>query len=487
MMENSNSRIAIFGFIWLFLEKSGNQIVSFFISIILARLLMPSVYGTIAIINVFIKLLNTFIDSGMATALIQKKDADELDFSTLFCFNLLFSIILYIIMFVFAPFIASFYNDILLEKYIRVLSISLILAGFGNILNSYIYRNFLFKKIFFIHMITNIISGSFCIFLAYNDWGIWALIVHILSDRALSIIATFIFLKWFPKIQFSYERLKSLFDFGSKILISKLLEKGYSQLGTLIIGKYYTKEDLAFYGKGHLFPGLIIDNATTSIDGVLFPIMSKEQNSIENIKDITRRSIMTSTYIIMPIMVGLAVIAEPLVKILLTEKWISCVFYLRIACFSYMFYPLHTANLNAIKAIGKSDVFMYLEFIKKIVGLIVMMSTIWISIKVFALSSIITGIISQIINTWPNKKLLNYSYISQIKDIGPQIFISFLMGLIIYPLSLLKINNFYIIVIMIASGCLFYITISFIFQLESFKYIWKKVQTIFDDYKIIKQ
>ena len=478
MTKDSNSKIAIFGFIWIFLEKSGNQIATFIITIILARLLEPSIYGTIALINVFINFLNTFIDSGMATALVQKKDADELDFSTLFCFNFIFGIILYLLMFIVAPSLASFYNDIQLIKLIRVLSVSLILAGCGNILYSYIYRHFLFKKIFAVHMVTNIISGTISIILAYHNWGIWSLIVNILCYRTLTIIFSFVLIKWFPKIQFSFTRLKSLFNYGSKLLISKLLDRGYNELGSLIIGKFYTKADLALYTKGRHFPSLIVENINGSIDGVLFPVMSKEQSSIETIKSITRRSIMTSTYIIMPMMVGLAVIAEPLVKLLLTDKWLPCVFYLRIACYSFMFLPIHTANLNAIKAIGRSDIFMYLEFVKKIVGLIAICSTIWISVKAFALSAIITSVIGQVINSYPNKKLLNYSYIMQLKDILPQILISVLMGCVIFPLTLLKFNNIMIITVTVIIGGLFYITISYIFKLESFSYLCEKLFNI---------
>lgn len=486
-MKKSNSKIAIFGFIWLFGEKCGNQIITFFITTILARLLTPSIYGTVALIRVFTSLLSTFIDSGMGVALVQKKDVDELDFSTLFCFNILFSIIVYFLMFFLAPIIANFYNDVNLILTIRVLSLSLILSGIGNILYSYIYRNFLFKKNLGAHIIANIISGAIGIFLAYKNFGIWALVINILSYRLLSIIFSYTFIQWFPKIQFSFERIKYLFNYGSKLLLSKLIDRLFMNIGALIIGKYYTKSDLALYSKGRHFPGLIVENINGAIDGVLFPIMSKEQSSLETVKNITRMSIIISTYIIMPMMVGLAIIAEPLVRLLLTEKWIECVFYLRIACFTYMFYTINVTNLNAIKAIGRSDIFLYLEIIKKIISLIAMSSTLWISVKVFALSGICTCIGGQIINSWPNKKLLNYSYIGQFMDMLPQILLSVTMGIIIYPIKFLKYNDPITIMLQIIIGGLFYISASVILKIEGFEYLKFKVKNVFPkDIKIFR-
>ena len=430
--DTSTSRKTFTGFIWRFLERVGAEAIGFVLSIILARILDPGDYGTVALITVFTSILSVFISSGMGASLIQKKDADDLDFSTLFYFNIVMCLSLYAIMFFVAPLIANFYERPEMTLMIRVSSLTLVVSGVKNIQSAYVSRNMLFKKFFFSTLGGTIAAAVVGIVMALNGFGVWALIVQSLLNHTIDTIILWITVKWRPKKMFSFERLKGLFSYGWKLLISALLDTGYGKLRDLIIGKKYSSEDLAFYNKGSTFPNLIVTNINSSIDSVLFPTMSAAQDEPDKVRSMMRRAIKTSTYLMMPFMMGLAVCADPIIRILLTEKWLPAAFFMRIFCFTYAFYPIATANLNAMKALGRSDYFLKLEIIKKIVGLAAIFSTMWISVEAMAYSLLVTCILSQIINSWPNKKLLNYSYLDQVKDMLPQILLSCAMGAIVY-------------------------------------------------------
>ena len=463
--------IIINNIFWRFLERSGAQGVTFIVSIILARLLEPEVYGIIALVTVFTTIMQVFIDSGMGNALIQKKDADDLDFSSVFYFNVTICSLLYIIMFFSAPLIAAFYNIPELTIIVRVMSLTLIISGVKNIQQAYISRNLLFKKFFFATLGGTIGAAVVGIWMAYRGYGIWALIFQHLFNSLVDTIILWITVKWRPKLMFSFQRLKKLFSFGWKLLLSSLLETGYRELSALIIGKLYTSEDLAFYNKGEQFPTLVVTNINSSIDSVLLPTMSKEQDNKSRVRDITRRAIMTSTYLMMPMMMGLAVCAESVVRILLTEKWLPCVFFLRVFCFTYAFYPVHTVNLNAIKSMGRSDLFLRLEIIKKIIGLSVLLATMFISVKAIALSAIGTSILCQIINSWPNRKLLEYHYSDQVRDMLPQISLSCFMGIVVYCVKFLGFNDWLTLLIQVPLGAGIYTAGSKLFHIDSFEYV----------------
>ena len=458
-------------FIWRFLERCGAQLVTFIVSVVLARILDPNVYGITALVTVFTSILNVFLDSGFGNALIQKKEADELDFSSVFYFNVVSSIILYVLLFFFAPFISRFYNMPELIPVVRVLGIGLLISGVKNIQQAYVSRNMLFKKFFFATLGGTIGAAVIGVGMALMGFGVWALVVQGLFNSLVDTIILWITVKWRPKKMFSLTRLKSLFRYGWKLLASALLDTGYSQLYSLIIGKKYTSENLAYYNKGGQFPNVIVTNVNASIDSVLFPTMSSEQEDVERVKQLTRRAIKTSTYIIMPFMMGLAVCATPLVSIVLTDKWLPCVFFMRCYCFSYAFWPLHTANLNAIKALGRSDLFLKLEIIKKLVGIAILIGGMMISVKAMALGMILSSIIGQIINSWPNKKLLGYKYLDQLKDMMPQIILSCVMGAIVYAITFLPIANWGKLIIQIPLGIAIYVLGSKILKIDSFQYV----------------
>lgn len=458
-------------FLWRFFERCGAQFVTLIVSIVLARILTPSDFGTVSLIMVFTTILQVFVDSGLGTALIQKKDADDLDFSSVFYFNFAICLILYLGMFIASPFIAKFYKDISLTLIIRVISLTIVMSGVKGIQQSYVSRNMLFKKFFFATLGGTLFSAVLGIGMAYAGFGVWSIVAQQLSNTAIDTLILWITVDWRPKRMFSWQRLKSLLSYGWKLLVSSLLDTIYNNLRNLIIGKIYTSSDLAYYNQGDKFPKVIVMNINASIDSVLLPSMSGEQENKERVKSMTRRAIKTSTYIMAPLMMGLLFCAEPIVRLLLTDKWLPCVPYLRIFCFTYMFYPIHTANLNAIKAMGRSDLFLKLEIIKKVVGLILLFITMRISVMAMAYSLIFSGILSQIINSWPNWKLLNYNYLEQLRDILLSICISAFMGVCVYFIGFLSLPTLLQLIIQVIVGAIIYIVASIVLKLEEFNYL----------------
>lgn len=417
-----NTKNSVFSnMVWRFAERCGAQLITFVVSIVLARLLAPEDYGKIALITVFTTILQVFVDSGLGTALIQKKDSDDLDFSSVFYFNFIVCLVLYAGMFFVAPFIAKFYEDISLTPIVRVISLTIIISGVKGIQQSYVSKNMLFKKFFYSTLGGTIFSAILGIYLAYAGAGVWAIVVQQLSNTTIDTFILWITVKWRPKKLFSWKRLKKLLSFGWKILVSALLDTVYTNIRSLVIGKMYSSADLAFYNQGDKLPSVIVNNINTSIDSVLLPTLAKQQDDRERVKNMTRRAIKISTYIMAPLMMGLAFCATSVVDLVLTEKWLPCVPFLQIFCITYMFYPIHTANLNAIKAMGRSDLFLKLEIAKKIVGMILLLSTMWFGVMAMAYSLLVSMITSMIINSWPNRQLLNYSFKEQMIDIFPSV------------------------------------------------------------------
>ncbi len=466
-----NNKNIFSNFIWRFAERCGAQLVTFIVSIVLARILAPEDYGTIALVTVFTTILQVFVDSGLGTALIQKKDADDLDFSSVFFFNFAVCLFLYAVMFIAAPFIAVFYDDTTLTPVIRVISLTIVISGVKGIQQAYVSRHMLFKRFFFSTIGGTVFSAIFGIGLAYAGCGVWALVAQQLSNTAIDTFILWLTVRWRPKKMFSWKRLKNLLGFGWKLLVSSLLDVCYNNLRNLIIGKMYSSSNLAFYNQGDKFPKVIVTNINTSIDSVLLPTMSSAQDDRERVKNMTRRAIKTSTYAMAPLMMGLAFCAEPVVHLVLTDKWLPCVPFLRVFCITYMFWPVHTANLNAINAMGRSDCFLRLEIVKKTVGMVLLLSTMWFGVMAMAYSLLLNSILSQIINSWPNRKLLNYGYLEQVRDFMPGILLAVFMGICVYFIGYIPLPTIVVLLIQVIVGALIYITVSAVLKLEEFEYL----------------
>lgn len=466
-----NPKSVFYNLFWRFAERCGAQAVSLVVSIILARLLAPEAYGTIALAMVFINILQVFVDSGMGTALIQKKDADDLDFSSVFYFNIAACLVLYAGLFLAAPSIAQFYGDPALTALVRALSLTVVVSGVRNIQQSYVSRHLLFKRFFFSTIGSTLASAVVGIAMAYAGFGVWALVGQSLSNVVTGTIILWATVPWRPRRMFSWQRLKGLLSFGWKLLVSSLLDTGYNNLRSLIIGKLYSSADLAYYNQGDKLPNLVITNINASIDSVLLPTMANEQDDPARVRSMTRRAIKTSTYVMAPLMMGLAACAEPLIRLILTEKWLPCVPFLRIFCITYMFWPIHTANLNAIKALGRSDLFLKLEIVKKIVGLTILLCTMWHGVMAMAYSLLLSSVLSQIINTWPNRKLLRYHYLNQLADILPALLLACAMGLAVYCIQFLGWGDLPTLCVQIPVGAALYLAGSALLRLDSFLYL----------------
>lgn len=476
MIENSIKTKVMSGLIWKFAERISAQLVTFIVSIVLARLLSPAHYGAIAIVNIFIALANVFVVSGFGNSLIQKKDADDTDFSSVFYFSILTSIVVYAILFFVAPIIAGFYSMPILSPVLRVMGLRLIVAGVNSVQHAYVARHMLFKRFFWSTLGGTLVSGVVGIIMAYMGFGIWALAAQYMTNTAVDTIVLWFTVKWRPKLLFSIKRLWRMFSYGWKLLVSALLDTGYNELRSLVIGRMYTPSDLAYYNKGKSFPSLVVTNINSSIQSVLFPAMANSQDKKEQVKAMCRRSIRTSSYIMLPLMAGLALVAEPFVKLLLTEKWLPCVPYLQISCFTFAMMPIHTANLQAINAIGRSDIFLRLEIIKKIMGLTILIIVARYGVIAIALSGIFTTIVSSIINSYPNKKLIGYKYFEQITDLFNGIIPLVVMSIAVVFVRFLNISSLALMSLQIIVGVIVYITISALTKNDSFIYIYEIIK-----------
>ena len=479
MEQHSIKSKVLSGFIWEFAERISAQLVTFIVSIILARLLSPDHYGAIAIVNVYIAIANVFVSSSFGNSLIQKKDADDKDFSSVFYFNIALGIIIYFIIYLTAPFVSSFFNMGVLCPVFRVLGLRIIVASVNSVQHAYVAKKMMFKRFFWSTLGGTLVSGVVGIIMAYRGYGIWALVAQYMTNTTVDTIVLWFTVKFRPKLMFSFKRLGGLFSYGWKLLVSALLNTGYNELRSLVIGKMYTSADLAFYNKGKSFPVLVVNNVNTSIQNVLFPAMSKEQEKKERVKAMMRRSIRTSSYIMLPLMMGLALVSEPLITFLLTKKWIASVIYLQISCFVHVLTPIQTANLQAIKALGRSDIFLKLEIIKKIMGITILIISARYGVLYIALSNIIVSVVSSVINSYPNKKLLNYSYMSQIKDVFNGIIPLLAMIVSVFYVGFINIAPLALIIIQVAVGAFVYIFVSYITHSETFEYILTTIKSFF--------
>lgn len=481
-MKDNNSLKAktLSGVIWKLGERVSAQVVNFVVSVILARLLLPEDYGLVAIVSVFITICNKIVVSGFATSLIQKKNADNLDFSTVFYFSLAVAVVMYAALFFSAPYIAEFYSDEndpqLLMQVIRVMGLNLFIIAVNSVQQAYVSRTMQFRKFFFSTITGTVISAAVGIGMAYGGCGVWALVAQNLILAFVNGVVLWFMVKWRPELKFSFKRLKTLYSYGWKIFAASIIKILYTDLRSLVIGKVYTSADLAFYNKAQSFPQLIDTNVEGTIDSVLFPAISKKQGSVDDMRAMLRRAIKTTSYVLMPMLAGLSAVAKPFIIILLTDKWADSIILLQILSFSFMFAPVELENLQAIKAVGRSDIALKVEIIKKAVGVLLLIAAIPLGVTEIAVSMVIGTTLSAIINAVPNKKLLGYTYKMQLADIFPSLALSLVMFAAVYPISLLEMNVYLMIVLQVAVGAVIYIGLSALFKLESFKYILATVK-----------
>lgn len=481
-----NSKQITGGLFWKLMERFGVQASQFVLQIILARLLDPEHYGVLSMMIIFTTLANVFIQRGFNTALIQNKDVTEDDYSSVFWVTMLIAVFLYAVLFISAPYIADFYNMPDLVSPFRVLCLVLFPGALNSIQLAKISRKMDFKKVFRSNIAAILVSGIVGIILAFMGTGLWALVAQNFLNVAVACVVMWFTVKWRPKLLCNLKRIKILFSYGWKLLVSGLLDTLYQDLRSLVIGKKYNSGTLGYYNRGKQFPQFIINAVNTSVQSVMLPAMSAEQENLNKVKSMMRNSITISSYIICPIMAGLAGVAEPLVRIILTDKWLPCVPYMQIYCFTLAFIPVHSCNLQAINAMGRSDIFLKLEIIKKAYGLIALIvATVCFQSPIaIALSGLFNTLISFFVNAAPNKKLVDYSYLEQIRDIVPVFLAAIVMFLSVLSVSLLKLSPFFTITIQIAVGIAVYLLISVVFSLAPFNLILKLIKDFLKSKKV---
>lgn len=461
------------GLFWVYLENIAAQIVSFIITIVLARLLAPSLFGTIALVTVFINIANVFVNTSFSSALIQKKDADELDYNTMFWFNLAISFALYFLLFLAAPPIANYYNDHELVNIIKVLSLSIPLSAFNSIQVAYVSSHMIFKKTFLSHSGGALLSGILGVVMAYGGFGVWALVWQRLSNVAFNTVILRLIVPWTPKIQFSFKRLRPMFAFGWRVLVTGLMFAAYNDVRSLIIGKRYSTADLGYYDRGWSFPKLIASNIDATVTRVLFPALASEQDNSERLKDKTRRAAKTSNYVMTPFLFTLASMAQPLVAVLLGERWLPCVPYLQIMCFVWMLQPSQTCTIQAIKSIGRSDVYLRLEILNKVVGVGLLLYAVFVLDSVFAIAvtMLVYEVFTVITYGIVSHHYIGYKLRHQLADILHPMVIALISCAFANLLSVLITNKILVVCIYLIIGMAVYVFISEYLKLDAYLYV----------------
>lgn len=460
------------GLFWKIMENGGSQGIQFVIAIILARLLTPAEYGLVGIIMIFITIANVVVQNGFSTALIQKKHSDEMDFSSVFYFSLLIAAAMYVVLFAAAPSIAAFYRNDVLRPIVRVLAVVLFPGAVIAVQTAYVSRKMEFKGLFKATMAAVLVSGAISVCMAYRGLGVWAMVGQQVSYYLALMCSLFVTVTWRPRWMFAMGRIRAMLAFGWKLLFAALIDTLFNNLYGLIIGKIYNEELLGAYNRGDQFPKLIVNNLGAAIQSVLLPAFSARQGDIAQVRSMVRRAIRTSSFLVLPMLFGLFAVADTMVAALLGEKWLICVPYLRIMCVAYSFWPIHITNLQAINAVGRSDVFLKLEIIKKTVGILGLV--IGVNFSPIVLVSIKAGIdfLCTFINAWPNKKLLGYSIGSQWMDIMPSMALSLVMCAAVYLLQFVLPGGAWMkLIIQIIAGAAIYGGLAWMFRLESFTYL----------------
>lgn len=466
---------------WTLLERFGTQLVSFIISIILARILMPDDYGIIAIVLVFISFANIIITGGLNTALIQKKDSDQKDYSTIFWFCLCIAAVVYSVLFFSAPLISRFYGKELLTPVLRVLGIIVFFGSINSIQFAFVSRHMLFRKNFYVNAVALVISGSVGILLAYKGFGVWALVGQYLLSSIIICILLLFAIRWKPTLEFSLSRFKGLFDFGWKVFLTNFIITVYENIRSLIIGKLYQPSTLAYFDRGKQMPNLIMGNVTSSIQTVLLPAFSNEQDNRIRVKQMMRRALTVSYLFVAPLLAGFFFASKEIVLLLLTEKWLPAVPFIRIFCIAFLLMPIQNINATAIQALGYSNLTLKIEIIKKIIEAIILVISFMMNVYAVAWGIVLYNAICIPINLSPAKRLIDYGAVEQLKDICLIILASLIMGAVVFSCELLPIGNIWILSIQVLSGAVIYFFLCKLFRFDSLTYVLKNASAMIGD------
>ena len=440
-MSESLKHKTVKGVGWSFIDNLSSSGVSFLVGLVLARLLTPSEYGIMAILTIFIAVSSSIVDSGFSNALIRKTDAKRVDYNTVFLFNLVVSGLLYVVLFFAAPAISVFFKEPLLVEVMRVIGWVLIINALAIIPRTLFVKDVNFKTQTKVSLIASISSGVVGIGMALAGMGVWSLVGQQLSRQLLNTLFLWIYSTWRPIWEFSLQSFRELFGFGSKLLLSGLLDTVFKEIYSLVIGRCYTSAQLGQYTRASQFNQIFSSNLTTVIQRVSYPVLSSIQDESERLREAYRKVIKSTMLITFACMLGLAAVAKPLLIILIGEKWLPAVNFLQIICFSGMLYPLHAINLNILQVKGRSDLFLKLEIIKKIIAVGPLILGVLFSIEYMLWGSVCTSLIAYFLNSYYSANLVNYPTKDQIKDILPTFLVSVVTAAAMWSLTLLSLSN----------------------------------------------
>lgn len=471
MSKNSGiTTIALSGVAWSFVERVGSQIVTFIVSIILARLLSPNEYSAVAVVMIFVTIANVFVTSGFGSSLVQKMNVEDADYSTTFCFSICFSFLLYFIIYFLAPSIALLFEMQILTPLLRVLAIRIIFASINSIQYAYIAKNYMFKKYLYSTLIGTIISAIVGVFMAYAGYGVWSLVAQYLVNVIVNTFVLLLICDLKPRLVFSWKRMSKLLSYGWKIMLSDVFHQLCQQIRGVVLGKSASPVDLSFYEQGQKFPSLVINNVETSIQKVFLPIIANVQNDKERVLDLTRKSVKFSIFIIWPILIGIAIVGKSLIKVLYSDKWLGCVPYLQIICFEYLLWPVSETYTRTIKALGESGLFLKMMILSQMIGLICLFACIFL--KLGAMWIIITRVISTFVlaalGSVEINKMIKYRIKQQVQDTYQTLICCMIMIMFTYPLSKVMSPSVILLCVQFIIGVLIYIVSSYFFNKEVF-------------------
>ncbi len=472
-MSENRSQKAASSLLFKLVESFGMQGIAFVVGIILGRILDAEDYGVLTLLTVFIAFSQVFVQSGLNTALIQKKDADEEDFSSAFWVSFGIAAALYALLFTFAPLICRLMNRPEITPVLRVLALILIPGSLVSIQNAAVARKMLFRRLMLCSLCATVVSGCVGIYMAKAGLRHWALVGQQLSNQTLLAILLLIFIPWKPMLRFSWQRVRSLLRYGWKLMASGILETAYVNIRSLVIGLKYNDAALGYFTRGKQFPELVMNAVNGSIQSVMLPVLSQEQDDLARMKQMMRRSITVSSFVVLPLMAGLAAVAKPLIQVLLGDKWLPCVPFLQVCCIDFALYPIHTANLQAINALGRSDVVLRLEVIKKIYGFAILFIALFCFQTPMAIAwgAAVSTVISSFVNASPNRRLLGYGYGEQMKDILPSLLSSLAMFAAVLLMGRLPLAPLPLLAVQVLTGVVIYVGLALITRSDSLPYL----------------
>ncbi len=423
------------GVFWQGIERVGTQGIWFVLSILLARLIAPEEFGVIAIIGVFTNLCGVFIDAGLSSALIQKKDLQESDCCSVFYINIAAALALYVILFFAAPFIAEFYNKPAITVYLRVMALGMVVGSISGIQGTLLNRKMLFYLNFRISWSALLVSGTIGVIMALRGFGVWALIMQQLTGGMVRCVLLWHFVKWHPQRLFDWQRTRELFSFGWKMFVSGILDTLYNNIYNIIIGRLFNLTTLSYYNRGSNVPNTGMTMINSTLGGVLFPAFSEIQDDRERMRRLAVKSLKIIMFFVIPVLAVLCALAEPIVLVMLTDKWLPCIIFMQISCLSLLFWPFHTLNLQIITACGRSDIFLILEIIKKVQLCVIILIFYRHGVVAMTWGLVISGASCVIVNAWPCGKLIGYPPWRQFADVTPLLLIAAVSGTAVWYLS----------------------------------------------------